>query len=63
MAKIDGEYGNPFAEKLLKQIDEEDSITKRHHLMSRYLYQRVLQVEKILTSLDNDDDIDLPMVI
>lgn len=62
MAKIDGKYEQPWTENLLKQINSEDSITKRHHLISRYLYQRVKQVEKVLANIE-DDDIDLSMVI
>lgn len=62
MAKIDGKYKQPWTEDLLKQINSEDSITKRHHLISRYLNQREKQVEKVLASIE-DDDIDLSMVI
>lgn len=62
MAKIDGRYGQPYTERLLAQINMEDSITKRHHLIRRYLYQRVKQTEKILTNIENDD-IDLTLVI
>mgnify|MGYP006896774324 CR=1 FL=1 len=62
MAKIDGKYEQFWTENLLKQIDSEDSITKRHHLISRYLYQRGKQVEKVIANID-DDDIDLTMVI
>lgn len=62
MAKIDGKYEQPYTERLLAQINEEDSITKRHHLISRYLYQRDKQIEKIIANID-DDDIDLTMVI
>ena len=46
MAKIDGRYEQPYTEKLLAQINIEDSITKRHHLIRRYLHQRVKQTEK-----------------
>jgi len=62
MTKIDGKYDQFWTENLLKQINSEDSITKRHHLISRYLYQRVKQVEKILANIE-DEDIDLSMVI
>ena len=62
MAKIDGKYEQFWTENLLQQINSEDSITKRHHLISRYLYQREKQVEKILANIE-DDDIDLSMVI
>lgn len=62
MAKIDGKYEQPYTERLLAQINDEDSITKRHHLISRYLYQRNKQIEKIIANID-DDDIDLTMVI
>lgn len=62
MTKIDGKYEQPYTERLLAQINEEDSITKRHHLISRYLYQRDKQIEKIIANID-DDDIDPTMVI
>ena len=62
MAKIDGKYEQPRTEKLLKQIESEDSITKRHHLIERYLYQRSRQVESIIANIE-DDAIDLTMVI
>lgn len=62
MAKIDGKYEQSYTEKLLEQINSEDSITKRHHLISRYLYQRGKQVEKVLANID-DTNIDLTMVI
>ena len=62
MAKIDGKYEQSWTENLLKQINCEDSITKRHHLISRYLSQREKQVEKVLANIE-DDDIDLSMVI
>ena len=62
MTKIDGKYEQPYTERLLAQINEEDSITKRHHLISRYLYQRDKQIEKIIANID-DDDIDLTIVI
>lgn len=62
MAKIDGKYEQFWTENLLKQIISEDSITKRHHLISRYLHQRGQQIEKILANRENDD-IDLTMVI
>lgn len=62
MTKINGKYEQPLTERLLKQINSEDSITKRHHLISKYLYQREKQVEKILANIE-DDNIDLSMVI
>lgn len=62
MPKIDGKYEQFWTENLLKQIHSEDSITKRHHLISRYLHQRGQQIEKILANIENDD-IDLTMVI
>ena len=62
MAKIDGRYEQDYTERLLAQINGEDSITKRHHLISRYLYQRGKQIEKVLANID-EDDIDLTMVI
>ena len=62
MAKIDGRYEQPYTEKLLAQINIEDSITKRHHLIRRYLHQRVKQTEKILANIENDD-IDLTLII
>jgi hypothetical protein len=62
MAKIDGKYEQFWTERLLEQINSEDSITKRHHLISRYLCQREKQVEKIIANIE-DDDIDLTMVI
>ena len=62
MSKIDGKYEQFWTENLLKQINSEDSITKCHHLISRYLHQREKQVEKILANIE-DDDIDLSMVI
>jgi hypothetical protein len=62
MPKINGKYRQVWTENLLKQINSEDSITKRHHLISRYLHQREKQVEKVLANIE-DDDIDLSMVI
>ena len=62
MAKIDGKYEQFWTERLLEQINSEDSITKRHHLINRYLYQREKQIEKIIANID-DDDIDLSLVI
>ena len=62
MAKIDGKYQQSNTEKLLEQIKGEDSITKRHHLISRYLYQRSKQIEKVIANIE-DDNIDLSMVI
>jgi uncharacterized membrane protein len=62
MEKIDGKYKQDYTENLLAQINSEDSITKRHHLISRYLYQREKQIEKVLANIE-DDDIDLSMVV
>jgi hypothetical protein len=62
MAKINGKYEQSWTENLLERIKKEDSITKRHHLISEYLYQRCNQVEKIIANIE-DDDIDLAMVI
>ena len=62
MAKIDGKYEQPYIERLRQQIEDEDSITLRHHLILKYLHQRVKQVEKVLANIE-DDDIDLTMVI
>ena len=62
MVKIDGKYEQFWTENLLKQINSEDSITKRHHLIGRYLFQRIKQVEKVIANIE-DDDIDLSMVI
>lgn len=62
MSKIDGKYEQTYTERLLEQIKSEDSITKRHHLISKYLYQRDKQIEKVLANIE-DDDIDLTMVI
>ena len=62
MAKIDGKYEQFWTENLLKQINSEDSITKRHRLIAKYLYQRVKQIEKVLANIE-DDDIDLTLVI
>ena len=46
MAKIDGKYESLYAEELHKKIENEDSITQRHHLISKYLHQRIRQAEK-----------------
>ena len=62
MVKIDGKYKQFWTENLLSQINNENSITKRHHLLSRYLHQRCIQIEKILANIE-DDDIDTTMVI
>lgn len=62
MIKIDGKYKQLETEDLLSRINNEDSISKRHHLLPRYLRQRSKQIEKILTNIE-DDDIDLIMVI
>ena len=62
MAKIDGIYKQQYTESLLEKINLEDSITKRHHLISRYLYQRIKQVEKVLANIERDD-IDYTLVI
>ncbi len=62
MAKIDGKYEQQWTEDLLKKIKDEDSITKRHRLISIYLSQRHKQVETVLANIE-DDDIDLAMVV
>lgn len=62
MAKIGGKYEQPYTEKLLEEINKEDSITNRNHLISRYLHQRCEQLEKIIANIDNDD-IDLALVV
>ena len=62
MAKIDGKYEQPWTEDLLNEINKEDSITKRHSLITKYLNQRCKQIEKIIANFE-DDDIDLEMVI
>lgn len=62
MAKIDGKYEQFWTENLLKQINSEDSITKRHRLIAKYLYQRVKQIEKVLANIE-DNDIDTTLVI
>ena len=62
MAKINGKYEQPWTEDLLRQINSEDSITKCHHLINKYLYQRDKQIETILANL-GDDDIDLSLVV
>ena len=62
MIKIDGKYKQLETEDLLSRINNEDSISKRHHLLPRYLLQRSKQIEKILANIE-DDDIDLIMVI
>ena len=55
MAKIDGKYEQFWTENLLSRINNEDSITKRHHLIARYLHQRIEQIDIILANIDNDD--------
>lgn len=62
MIKIDGKYKNSLAEDLLVKINGENSITKRHRLICKYLYQRLKQLEIIIANLE-DDDIDLTLVI
>lgn len=62
MIKIGGKYKQSETEELLSRINNEDSITKRHHLLPRYLHQRSKQIEKILANIE-DDDIDLVMVV
>lgn len=62
MVKINGKYEQFWTENLLDEINKEDSITKRHKLIMKYLYQRSQQVEKIITNFDNDN-IDLEMVV
>lgn len=62
MCKIDGKYQQPWTEELQSKILQEDSITKRHHLLPKYLKQRINQVEKVIANIE-DDDIDLSMVV
>lgn len=62
MSKIDGKYKQEWTEKLLNQIKHEDSITARHHLISRYLHQRDSQIEKIIANIDNPE-LDLELII
>ena len=62
MAKINGKYKQIQTENLHTQIDQTDSITKRHHLLAKYLEQRCSQIEKILANIE-DDDIDTTLVI
>lgn len=62
MAKINGKYKQIQTENLRTQIDQADSITKRHHLLAVYLEQRCLQIEKILANIE-DDGIDTTLVI
>jgi hypothetical protein len=60
--KINGIYAQPQTEELLKKINKEDSIRQRRSLITRYLYQRIKQVEYILTNIDKDD-VDLSLVV
>jgi hypothetical protein len=60
--KINGIYAQPQTEELLKKINKEDSIRQRRSLITRYLYQRIKQVEHILTNIDKDD-VDLSLVV
>lgn len=46
MIKIGGKYKQFETENLLSHINNEDSITKRRHLLPRYLRQRSKQIEK-----------------
>lgn len=62
MAKIDGKYRQIETENLLEQINSSDSMKERHRLLSKYLNQRCLQVERILANID-DDEIDTTLVI
>lgn len=62
MAKIDGKYEQSWTEELRKQIESEDSITKSHHLITKYLTQRIKQVEKVIANI-YDTDIDLELVV
>ena len=62
MIKIGGKYKQFETEELLSRINNEDSISKRHHLLPRYLRQRSEQIENILANIE-DDDIDIIMVI
>lgn len=60
--KINGIYAQPQTEELLKKINAEDSIKRRRSLITRYLYQRITQVEHILANIDKDD-VDLSLVV
>lgn len=62
MTKIGGKYSQSWTEELLNKINKEDSITSRHHLIHRYLCQRVEQIENVIANFE-DDDIDLTLVI
>lgn len=62
MAKITGKYYQTPVESLLKKINKEDSIKKWHILISRYLFQRIKQIEIILANIEKDD-CDLGMVV
>lgn len=62
MAKITGKYYQTPVEFLLEKINKEDSIKKRHILISRYLFQRIKQIEIILANIEKDD-CDLGMVV
>lgn len=62
MTKIDGKYQQKWTDDLLEQISKEDSITKRHRLITQYINQRCKQVEKIIANFE-DDDVDLEMVV
>ena len=62
MAKIEGKYKSVLAEELLEIMKKEDSRTKLHHLVLKYLYLRYKQVEKIITNID-DSDLDLELII
>ena len=54
MAKINGKYKQIQTENLHTQINKTDSITKRHHLLAKYLEQRCSQIEKILANIEDD---------
>jgi len=62
MAKIEGKYKSVLAEELLEIMKKEDSRTKLHHLVLKYLYLRYKQVEKIIANID-DSDLDLELII
>ena len=62
MTKIDGKYQQKWTDDLLEQINKEDSITKRHRLITQYINQRCKQIEKIIANFE-DDDVDLEMVV
>ena len=62
MAKIEGKYKSVIAEELLEIIKKEDSITKLHYLIQKYLHLRYKQIEKIIANID-DTELDLEFVV